>query len=79
LLGTAGAIAVSSCDDFLCGDLPAGSIVLGLAVTTGVGALLGAGIGSMVHYERWTRYNAPSLVLGPGPRGLRVGLSLPLP
>jgi hypothetical protein len=79
LLGTGGAIAVASCDGFLCGDLPPGTIVLGLVVTGGVGALLGAGVGSLVHYQRWQRYSGPSLVVAPGPRGVRVGLTIPLP
>jgi hypothetical protein len=79
LLGAGGAIAVSSCDGFFCGDLPPGTVVLGLAVTAGVGALLGAGVGSLVHYQRWQRYSGPSLVVAPGQRGVRVGLTIPLP
>jgi|GEM_PF-2532176 len=79
LLGAGGAIAVANCEDFLCGDLPPGTIALGLVVTTGVGALLGAGVGSLVHYQRWQRYSGPSLVVAPGPRGVRVGLTIPLP
>jgi len=79
MLGTAGIVAISSCEDFLCGPVPADEIVLGLAVTTSIGALLGAGVGSVVHYQRWQRYSGPSLVVTPGPRGVRVGLTIPVP
>ena len=77
-LGTAlvvGCLGEEGCAD----DMPAAAFAFAVVLTTGLGGVVGAGVGTLMTTDRWERVEASappvSLLVSPGPNGARLGLS----
>lgn len=78
-MGTALAVGCLAEGDECWDDLPAAAFPLAVVLTTGLGGVVGAGLGTLMTTDRWepVEPNPPAvtLLVSPGPNGARLGLS----